>query len=84
MKVRLVCGNCAKVVIFDSWDDAFKAGWDTVAEFGYNACEKCPGVSVYFPMLYAQRARQTTNSGERKKLLEKAAESTMAFIPNNG
>lgn len=78
-KVRLICGNCGKEEEFDNWDEPFDKGWDTVRDFGYNACEECPGVSVYFPMMYAQEARATTDPDKKAELLEKAAEATMKF-----
>lgn len=81
-KVRLVCGNCGTIGRFESWEEAFDKGWDTVVRFGYNSCEKCPGVSVYFPMMYAQQARDLTlPEAERKELLDKAARATIAFDP---
>lgn len=56
-KLKVVCGNCAKKRYFDSWEEAFIVGWDTVDRFGYTACDECLGISVYFPMLLSQEAR---------------------------
>lgn len=81
MSVRLVCGNCGKIATWESWEAAERVGWDTLATFGYNACEECPGVSVYFPMLYAQQARAASDPVVRTALLAKAAEETMRHHP---
>ena len=77
MTIRLVCGNCGKIERFESWEEAFEKGWDTVERFGYNACSACPGVSVYFPMYYAQMAHQEPD--KRDEWLEKAAAATTEF-----
>lgn len=92
MKIRLVCGNCGKIEYFEdgeieghklnAWDMAYQKGWDTVERFGYNACDRCPGVSVYFPMLQAQEARQyPVGSAQHDGLMEKAAKATLEFDP---
>lgn len=78
--LRLVCSNCGKIEYFDSWQQAFEEGWDTLERFGYNACDGCPGVSVYFPMLKAQEAR-AASGGEREALLAEAAKLTLSFDP---
>src|SRR5258708_5318085 len=77
IRIRLVCGNCGKIERFHSWQEAFDKGWDTVERFGYNACDQCPGVSVYFPMMYAQQAREAADPVERALLLDKAAKATL-------
>lgn len=82
--VRLVCGNCGTIETHESWEAADAAGWDTVAKFGYNACPACPGVSVYFPMLYAQQARVARSEGmlrEAFELFDRAADATMELHP---
>jgi hypothetical protein len=78
--IRLVCGNCGRIREFETWDSAYQEGWDTVAEFGYNACNECPGVSVYLPMYYAQLARKAKGE-KRERLLAIAARLTMEFPP---
>lgn len=81
MSVRLVCGNCGKIETWESWEAAEAAGWDTVATFGYNACEECPGASVYFPMYYASQARSSEDPEIKAKYLEMAAAETMKRHP---
>lgn len=82
-RVRLVCGNCGCIEFFDSWDAAFQAGWDTVERFGYTACDKCPGVSVIFPMHFAHQARdRSLTDDQRQELLDKAAQATLDYDPN--
>lgn len=81
LPIRLVCGNCGKEGRFASWEAAFEADWDTVERFGYNACDECPGVSVYFPMMYAQEARGLSDQVKRAELLAKAADATLAYDP---
>lgn len=77
--VRLICGNCGKEGRFDSWQAAFDANWDTVERFGYNACDECLGVSVYFPMYYASLAREAKTPQERERLLNQAAVATWMY-----
>ena len=78
--VRLVCGNCAVEAVFESFDDAFQKGWDTVERFGYNSCDECPGVSVYFPMYYCQEAKQYPAGSEMyEELIQKATDATWEF-----
>jgi hypothetical protein len=77
--LRLVCGNCGKIERFESFEEAHQLGWDTILHFGYNACENCLGVSVYFPMWYAQQARAATNPEERQELIELAIKATTEY-----
>lgn len=78
--VRLICGNCGTEAVFESFDDAFQKGWDTVERFGYNACSDCPGVSVYFPMLHTQNARQYPVGSEAwEEEIQKAVDATWEF-----
>lgn len=86
-RVRLVCGNCGKIRFFTSFEEAFEDGWDSVDRFGYNGCEACPGVSVYFPMMHAQAAREATAAGRpdvARSELEKAAAYTLEPWPTFG
>lgn len=76
MSVRLVCGNCGTIETHESFKAAEDRGWDTVLIFGYNACPDCLGVSVYFPMLYCQQARELEPGPEREMLIAKAAAAT--------
>lgn len=76
MSVRLVCGNCGTIEKHESFKAAEDKGWDTVMTFGYNACPDCPGVSVYFPMVYCLEARDLPPGAERRALIAKAAAAT--------
>lgn len=82
MKVRLICGNCGRVQSFDGgYEQAFNEDWDTPDRFGYTACDKCPGVAVYFPLHWLQIARDSTDEDMRQQALRKAAEYTRDFDP---
>lgn len=76
LTVRLVCGQCGTIERHDSFEAAETAGWDTVLSFGYNACPSCLGVSVYFPMLFCQEARELAPGAERDALIARAAAAT--------
>lgn len=84
-KVRLVCGNCGKIKTIEAETaaEAFQEfndiGWDTVYVYGYNSCEECPGASVYFPLLIAQRAREINDPELRAEHLEELARKTIEF-----
>lgn len=84
-KVRLVCGNCGKIETVEAetaqaaFQAFFERGWDTVERFGYNACEQCPGVAVYFPMYFAQEAREVASQEQRAALLERVATETTKY-----
>jgi hypothetical protein len=71
--IRLVCGCCAHVEEFASYDEAFDTGWDTPDRFGYTACQLCPGVCVYFPLFYASGIRATADRVKREELQANAA-----------
>jgi hypothetical protein len=73
ISVRLVCGCCGHIAEFPSYQAAFEAGWDTPDRFGYSGCDRCPGVAVYFPLLYAQQARDEEDPAARDELLRRAA-----------
>lgn len=79
--VRLVCGNCARTEYFASFDEASMIGWDSPHQYGYTACDRCPGVSVYFPMLTLQEARAESDPAKYQQLLEKAAAQTLDYDP---
>ncbi len=84
---RLVCGNCGRIEVFISQDQAYQEGWDTPATYGYTACDLCPGVSVYFPLMYCAQAKEARSNGDLElaaELLDKAAEQTMLYCPNTG
>lgn len=84
--IRLVCGKCGIIACFRSWEEALDPGWDTIERFGYNACDRCPGVSVYLPMLKAQEARAAREGGrpeEAEVLLAQAAELTTKWSPDD-
>lgn len=76
-----MCFNCGTIAYFDSWEQAFEEGWDTLDRFGYNACADCPGASVFLPMLSAQQARDTNDSRKREQLLREAGAYTLSFDP---
>lgn len=80
-RLRAVCFNCGTVAYFDSFDQAFAEGWDTIDRFGYNACNNCPGASVFLPLFAAERARNTSDPQKRAQLLAEAAEFTLSFDP---
>lgn len=83
MKLKLVCGNCGTMKFFEAeeagkaFEDAYREGWDTIERFGYNACPRCPGVSVYLPMFYAQEARKQEQPAAREAFLVMAATYTI-------
>lgn len=82
--VRLICGNCGKVEKFESYEAAFMESWDTPDRFGYTACDGCLGVSVLFPALALQEARQLEAAGDHegaKAKREEAAARTLEFEP---
>lgn len=75
LTARLVCGNCATIETHESFAKAETAGWDTVLSFGYTCCPDCLGVSVYFPMYFAQEARGLEGA-QREAMILKAAAAT--------
>lgn len=70
---RLVCGCCGASAEFPTQQAAFEAGWDTPLRFGYTACPLCPGVGVYFPLLFSQQAREEPSFVRSYELRAQAA-----------